>query len=145
MNDNKLISVVEDCLSKYNQTVTYIKINQPDFKNYIDMAIYLSSIKVRPKKRLAPTQVGIMSELIYETIKNGPIINNRIRFSNFVKNLVSNEIIKSQNSFSSHKKMLIDQGFIIQNTLHSSLEVDPKIIDAISTKKIVIVLTNEKK
>lgn len=144
MDQNNLIPKLEGCLSECNQEITYIKINQENFNNYVDMAIYLSSIKVRPKKRLAPVQVKIMAELVKETIKNGPIINNRIRFSAFVKNLVTKEIIKSQNSFSTHKGMLVEQGWIIQNTLHSSLEADPRVIEAIQTKRIVVALTCEK-
>jgi hypothetical protein len=144
MNQNSLINKLENYLSECDDQVTYIKINQENFNNYIDMAIYLSSIKVRPKKRLAPVQVKIMAELVKETIKNGPIINNRIRFSAFVKSLVTKEIIKSQNSFSTHKGMLIEQGWIIQNTLHSSLEADPRVIETIRTKRMVIALTCEK-
>ncbi|MBP6567264.1 MAG: hypothetical protein KA270_08870 [Saprospiraceae bacterium] len=144
MDQNSLINKLENYLSECDDQVTYIKINQENFNNYIDMAIYLSSIKVRPKKRLAPVQVKIMAELVKETIKNGPIINNRIRFSTFVKSLVTKEIIKSQNSFSTHKGMLIEQGWIIQNTLHSSLEADPRVIETIRTKRMVIALTCEK-
>ncbi|MBP6238776.1 MAG: hypothetical protein KA536_21685 [Saprospiraceae bacterium] len=144
MDQNSLINKLENYLSECDDQVTYIKINQENFNNYIDMAIYLSSIKVRPKKRLAPVQVKIMAELVKETIKNGPIINNRIRFSAFVKSLVTKEIIKSQNSFSTHKGMLIEQGWIIQNTLHSSLEADPRVIETIRTKRMVIALTCEK-
>ena len=144
MTGNKLVQKISAALSETGEQVTYIAIQQPNYVNYVEMAIYLSSIKVIPSKRLSPTQVKIIAELIRETQEGGPILNDRNRYGKFVNTLVSKGIVKTGNSFSTHKTLLITQGFIIANTLHSSLEINKDIFNPIRTGKIVICLTNEK-
>ena len=143
MSNSKLIEKVKKSLEEVGGPVTFIPIEQPNYLNYVEMAIYLSSIKVIPSKRLTPTQVRIIAELIRETSQNGLILNNRARYGKFVQNLINKGIVKTGNSFSTHKTMLINQGFIMGNVLHSTLEINNDIYEPIKTGKIVICLTNE--